>query len=260
MPEWYFRRGAMKAATDDRMEAASSSCTRWGIGFAGLVIAGVVAEFVIAGVHPPYDSFLEQWGSAVADALVAIGVAGEVAFGMWDGHIQTEIRRRSNDRLKEALTRAAAAEEALIEYRRTRRELLKSDPTNVVRLVEAIKPFAGTRFDIGQAGGNVREQWDFLWDIEPLFNEAGWIFVDWTGPQFIGRLNWTMTQHAYGITNVLNVSIESYPQVRDALLPAAEALADALNRIGIAAIVEPAVISSTSANADVLHFLVGEKR
>jgi len=64
----------------------------------------------------------------------------------------------------------------------------------------------------------------------------------------------------YGVANVLNISIELSPENRDALLPAANALADALNGIGIAAVVEATIISSASENANALHFLVGEKR
>jgi hypothetical protein len=84
-------------------------------------------------------------------------------------------------------------------------------------------------------------------------------FVDWIGPQIFGKVNWTMQQHVYGVANVLNVSIELSPEKRDELLPAANALAEALNGIGLAATVEPHVISGTSATTDAIHVLVGDK-
>lgn len=95
--------------------------------------------------------------------------------------------------------------------------------------------------------------------LEPLFAKAGWIFVDWVGPQTFRKLNWTMEPHVYGVANVLNVSIELSPETREKLLPAAEALAAGLKEIGIAAQVEDHPISGTSNNADTIHVLVGSK-
>jgi hypothetical protein len=68
-----------------------------------------------------------------------------------------------------------------------------------------------------------------------------------------------MESHTYGLANVLNVSIELNPETREKLLPAAEALAAGLNRIGIVAQVEDRPISGTSNNADAVHVLVGIK-
>lgn len=116
-PEWYLRRGTIKVATDDILETASSSCERWGIGCAGLVVAGVIAEFVIAGIHPLYDSFLEQWGTATAGALVALGIVGEVIFGRVDARYQTELRKRSNDKLSNAIERASILEKEAADAR-----------------------------------------------------------------------------------------------------------------------------------------------
>jgi hypothetical protein len=41
-------------------------------------VAGLLVEVVIAAAHPPYDSFFENWGTVIADSLVALGVGGEV--------------------------------------------------------------------------------------------------------------------------------------------------------------------------------------
>lgn len=71
----------------------------------------VVAEFAIAAIHPSYNSFLEQWGSAVADAGIAFGIVGEVLFSRKDARIQTELRSRSNKKLADAEIAAATATE-----------------------------------------------------------------------------------------------------------------------------------------------------
>jgi hypothetical protein len=98
-------------ATDDAIEEASSSCERWEWGCAALVVVSVIVEFVVASVHPSYDSPWNRWGSSIADALIALGIVGEVLFGGADGRYQTELRRRSNKRLGEAQERAASADQ-----------------------------------------------------------------------------------------------------------------------------------------------------
>src|ERR1700683_462713 len=107
LPEWYLPKGTMNAS-DAQLEGASSSCERWGMGFAGIVVVSVIAELIIAWAQPSYLSFLTY--SAVADAAVAIGIAGEVLIGtIWNNHIQTELRRRSNAQLASAIESAAEA-------------------------------------------------------------------------------------------------------------------------------------------------------
>jgi hypothetical protein len=57
---------------------------------------------------------------------------------------------------------------------------------------------------------------------------------------------------------VINVSLEVRPQYRDWLLPAAEALADALRAIGIEATTTDN--NNGSQNDDAVHVIVGPKR
>jgi hypothetical protein len=156
----------------------------------------------------------------IGAAAVLIGTIGSIKIGA--------IREQfSNERIaaNEAATARAIAESdiakaenaktelKLLEYRRTRREILGMRG-NADAFVERIAPFRGTKFDIGHAREG-REQWDFLWDLEPLLDKAGWVFIDWQGPQMFPKLNWTMKPHWYGIANVLNVAIELDPERRD---------------------------------------------
>jgi hypothetical protein len=165
------------------------------------------------------------------------------------------------------LEKEAAALKLELERLSTPRVRLMTPEASAV-LLEKLKPFAGTKFDIGHAQSG-REQWDFLWVLEPIFQQAGWEFIDWNpGPLplpgqaragvFV-KLNWTMRTHVYGIANVSNVSVELSPELREQLLPAAEALVSALNEVGIAAVVEHQPISAVSATKDAIHFLVGDR-
>jgi hypothetical protein len=108
-PAWYLRRGTMNA-TDNMLDKASSSCERWEIGCAAVVVLSVAAEFALASIHPPYDSSWNRWGSSIFDAAIALGIVGEVIFGRLDARIQTELRRRSNDKLSDAINRLAQVE------------------------------------------------------------------------------------------------------------------------------------------------------
>jgi hypothetical protein len=112
LPAWYLPKGTIYA-TKNQLEEASSSCELWGVGCGGLVVIAVIAEFVLATLHPPYDSPSERWGSAVADALIALGIVGEVSFSIWDGRIQTELRNRSNKRVEAAERTLAEATDRL---------------------------------------------------------------------------------------------------------------------------------------------------
>lgn len=102
------------------------------------MVSAVIVEFVIAAVHPSYNSLFERLGSAIADAVIALGIVGEVIFSNRDSKLQTELRKRSNDRLKEAETLLAIAIE-----RSTGRRL---SPEQSEAITRAMRPsFASIR-------------------------------------------------------------------------------------------------------------------
>ena len=250
----------------------------------------------LVAVEPSLLEWAEYWypiswkGVLVGGLITAIGACATIAFLLLQWRTTTireeqsdwrttvleaetakarEGTAKANERIAElvnqseqlrkdtelAAARAAEAELKLAEFRKGR----SIGPLEADKIIASLKPFAGTKFDIGHAPSG-REQWDFLWLLEPVFPKADWVFVNWEGPQKFSKLNWTMEWHWYGVANVLNVSIELTPEHRSKLLPAAEALAKVLNDIGIAAEVEDHPISGTSATADAIHILVREKR
>jgi hypothetical protein len=141
-------------AHDDELEESIESCETWEWYGGGLVVIGVFATVAIAAWHPLYNSWLEQWGSAISDSLVAIGVAVEIRFGQMAGLRHNELRRRSdiivataNERAAEASQRARDAELrlALLEKKVTPRVV--SDESGRT-ITERIAPFALTKFSI----------------------------------------------------------------------------------------------------------------
>jgi hypothetical protein len=209
----------------------------------------------------------------VGAVLVVLGVAFEL-LGDWfstplsqkvDDARNAEIAALNNEtarlsadaetaraQIANANARAAEAELRLVEFRRPR----GVTPEQADSIVEKIKPFAGTKFDVGHSTED-REQWDFLWRLEPAISKAGWVHIDWEGGMAFKKNAWP-GNHWYGIMAVINVSIELHPESREKLLPAAEALAAALNGIGITA--TAGEFNNSSTNADAIHVLIGPKR
>jgi hypothetical protein len=88
---------------------------------------------------------------------------------------------------------------------------------NEDRIIDALKPFAGTKFDSGTSGTG--EVADFWWHLEQAIVVAGWIHLPWADlSQFRHIQNPLPPSGGVGATNV-EVHIRS--EERDALEPAA---------------------------------------
>ena len=133
-----------------------------------------------------------KFGQLVAFFLVAIGVAAEFA-GEWASRPLEKIIDDARELEMEHLKRVTTPRVNLL------------TPEALTSIIEKIKPFHGTKFDIGHAQTG-HEQWDFLWQLEPIFPKAGWEFVNWVGPQTFSKSNWTMQPHVYGIAKVSSSS------------------------------------------------------
>jgi hypothetical protein len=116
-PAWRLRNGVANAS-GERLESASESAERWGWGGGGLVLLGIIGEFIIAIFNPPFGTFPERWGSPVCDLLIGLGVAGEIMFSRIGHNLEREMTRRSNERAAQAeretrLIRARVADRIL---------------------------------------------------------------------------------------------------------------------------------------------------
>jgi len=162
----------------------------------------------------------------------------------------------------EANARAAEANkkvlEAQIELARFRAPRLPTAEEQAL-VTEKLKPFAGTEFDTGLAA-NSGEQADFLWRLEPAIMAAGWVHVHWVGPPWLGPTT-VITQGPRPLSGSVaasNVEIHIHPGEESRLMPAAAALASALNEIGIAAAIVQ--FNTLNASPNAIHVLIGEKR
>ena len=199
--------------------------------------------------------FWEKVGT-VAFFVLVLSIAAEFIAERLAAPHKEKLEHAREERIAAANERAAKAELALVEYRKSRSDRVAAAATDVA---EKLTPFAGTKFDFGHGPEGFREQWDFAWRFEPVLIKAGWSFTDWLGGTMIAKLNdWSSGRRIYGITNVVNVSLEMHTDDEAALSPAARALADALNAAGIAA--SAGGNNNTSANRGVIHILIGEKQ
>jgi hypothetical protein len=136
------------------------------------------------------------------------------------------------------------------------RDYPSSDQLNL--LVSKISPFAGTQFDIAGSGNNDRALEDFVGLLETL-SKAGWEQIDWIwdteGDTF--QMPFLSSKHRYGVrTGITNVVVQA--AMYGDKNAAADALANALNEIGIPATREFA--NNTNSNRNAVHLLIGPKR
>ena len=253
-PAWHLPNGTIKAS-DIELEKSIESCERWAWFGGGLVIVGVAAEVAIAAIHPPYDSLLEQWGSSLANSLVAIGVGHEIIFSRMAGLRQNELKRRSDELVAVANARAEEAnqkaQEAALELARYRQPR-SFTRDQLYRIAEKLKPYAGMQF-AGATVGRDPEILAFLQYIEAALTLADWREIDWHVSQGITRsAGRTTIGTNISVSNVLvTFPFDGVPKSVEA---AAVALADALVSEGFTA-----KAGLDMNNKGVVHVMVGPK-
>lgn len=205
LPDWYLPDGA-KNASENELEAASSSCEVWSKWSGVLVAAAVVFEFVIAWVHPSYNSSLEGWGSFWADVGVFAGIIGEIFFSNTDSKIQTELRDRSNARVKAATIAAGEAHEraatAELETEKLRAQFswrrLSAGQIEKFLALLADKPKFSIRIEYV---GNDPESNSFAHEIGGLFKTSGWK-VGYTSASYAGAVTFGLCVPLYAPPNL----------------------------------------------------------
>jgi hypothetical protein len=214
---------------------------------AGLIIVGLLVE--IAAVFVFQKPWVESVVSISANALIVIGVWGELFF-------ERRSKEAGDKLVTAALERAAKAENDLIEFRTPRRAKIRPQ---IDALAEQLKPFAGTKFDIG-FGGSDGEQADCCWDIEEVLEKANWHQEPWgkvtAGPAAINDRG--LLRPYAGNVAATNVEIHIEPEWRQSLLPPAKALISALNGTGVKASAVP--FNARSVNPLIVKYINPQKR
>jgi hypothetical protein len=239
--------------------AKNESRAQWG---GAAVVFGLVIEVVLAATYPHGKSIIEEWGPVVADALVALGVAAEILFAAKARSKAEALQRLSDEKVSEANARAAEAnqkaQEAILELAELRAPRALT-PEQRGRIVDKLKPFSGTEYDIA-VNSIDPEVLNFVFIVELILSTAGLTELNWQGPltaQVLTREGRPFINLSASVTNVMiGVHVNQPPKHFECAL----ALSDALMAEGIDATAKwltPGPGSSTNANA--IHIFIGRK-
>lgn len=215
-----------------------------------LIFFGIVCEAALLLIFPGRRSGFELWGAFAADLAIGMGLIIEYVCIIATIKASGQLKAESDAKLAEALDRASNAESKLVEFRTARRMLMTNKARSEV--VNKLQRFSGTNFD-GGVSSFESEQVDILWDLEEVLSLAGWQQLPWPRPDITRSL-----RPAAGLVAAQNVEIQLDPSWRLAGLPAAGALIDALNDIGIEA--REAPFNTPNTNVQAVHVVVGPKR
>jgi hypothetical protein len=92
-----------------------------------VLVGGLVIEVALALKFATGFPIIDELLSPIATALVLLGVYGEIHFAGRAARAQKRLLSRTDERLTEALNRAAQSERELIDFRRPRRRLMTQE-------------------------------------------------------------------------------------------------------------------------------------
>jgi hypothetical protein len=237
-------------------ESAQGSAERWS-GHATLVILlGILIEIGVILGYPHGASDWEKGSAIGADVLIGLGLLAEYVCIRVTILASALIKEESDRKLREALSRAARAEEELIRLRTPRRTIIEGKESSVT---ERLNAFPNVVFDAA-IGPNDKEVEDFLWTLEPILWAANWQQIDWVyRPGLLGVPRGASGRPLVGKVAAFNVSVQiANPEQSPELVAAATGLVSALNEVGIDA--QMHVYNILNASPSAMHVLVGPKR
>jgi hypothetical protein len=217
----------------------------WADRIARLILVGLIVD--IGAAFAFRKSLLESSVSIIADALIAIGVWGELWFEKRAKTAADGIVAQANARAAEANARA---EEAKLELARltTPRTLTAEQQSE---LTEKVRPFAGTPFVLFIQPDP--EPLNLANQIAQALVAAGW---EWRPAQALPTLN-RPGKPGVGMTTASGVFVQMHSSKRSEWEAAVLAAANAIHSFGIAARAEE--LTDDSINAATVYLRVGAK-
>jgi hypothetical protein len=219
---------------------------------AGVLVVGLAAELVNAAI---WFEGAKTVAEMFAVSLIVLGVAGEVWFGnrarVAGDKQMTQYRARvaeANARAEEANQKA---QEAALELARLKTPRTIS-PEQRAQIVEAIRPFAGTPFDLSLSPNP--EPLALMGQVEDVLMEAGW---DWRPVRQLIAFN-RPGKPAVAMHTGEGIQVLIASSKKAEWEPAVVALANALVVIGIERVVAHEA-DDGSADAEAIHIRIGIK-
>ena len=246
--------GRIKPANSDKNGSGDLKSTYEGNStraerLAFLILFGLAVEIVAVFILG--KDWLESILTVASTALILIGVWGELFFERRAREAGDRMIADAEARAAEALRDAARANLELAKFR-SRRTLRPDQLTLIGNRIRSFRP----KWDMGIADRNDEEQVNFAAALGN-FIHAFWVSQLWKG----GRIDVVVpSPGTVGLVMASDVSIQIHPDHEASLRTAGEALASALQEVGIAAAVERYSLYGYNTNNDSIHVLIGPKR
>jgi hypothetical protein len=199
------------------------------------------------------------WNLQLISSLL---VGATFIIGFWTVRVGWRVNRRqatelasANQQAAQANERAAKAQLALEKFKAPR----TLTPEQRGRIVDKLKPFSGTEYDITISESDP-EILSFVLTLERVLSTAGWTELDWkgTGEALIRGGKQPLIRLGVSISNVvIGAHFDQPPKLFEFAL----ALSDALEAEGVTATAQRHIgheMSSTNANA--IHIMIGRKQ
>jgi len=253
------------------------------------VVAGLLIEVCLAWKYRGHATWMENWGPIFADALIALGVFGEIYFAGRVSKSEKALRRISDEKVAEANARAAEAQletarlrthnaliaDALLATARAGRDNAlaaaairttteqlalaqglvasenMSEAARAFLTIKKITSFAGKQFDAVVTSTDI-ELGTLLGSLKAALKTAGWIEVETNGT----TIQQGAQQSSAGGPALVTVQVD--PSKISELWEAAQALTSALNANGIEALANQTRAPENSP-ANAIHILIGPK-
>lgn len=186
---------------------------------------------------------IEHWSFLAVVVFLAI----EFAALKFAAPYREKLENAREERIAAANERAAKSELELARYRAPR----EISDEQKAKIIEAIKPFAGAKFDMTSQQDfeplNLRRR------LEGILIEAGWEQIDWAGMGF----GFTEGGKQFGTNTAAGVLVTILPEEVPALSPAVLALINSLVDCDITAAGQAG--PANASNAGTIHLHVGRK-
>ncbi len=229
----------------DSLKSRYERNSAWADRVARLILLGLAIDII--AVFVLQKSWLESFLGVSANALIALGVWGELWFEKRAKEAGDGIVAEANARAAEANARA---QEATLELARLRTPRVLS-PDQLSQLIDAAKPFAVVPFDVFIQPE--KEPLDLANHIAEALRTAGWNWLAVPSPIALNRPN----KPSIGMTTFVGLAVQVHHSRIDEWREPALAIGNALHAAGIETLVQE--ITDDSVSVSPVHIRVGAK-
>jgi hypothetical protein len=241
-----------------------------------IAAAIIITIALIAVIGSQYDMKLSReaaewvstWSNTVLIVSAALGVASTILV-VWTGNVKEEYLKfdvaHAGENAANAIERAAVLEKDAAEARLETQRIIERLAPRIIdqhqqsRIVDKLRSFAGTEFDVSIRGADPEVD-SLLEQIEAILEAAGWKQIAWQSAPVGAAVSAFKRPNKLlvGEVNVSGIVVQMHAEQAEMLKYPGLALAEALLTEGIQARAEPGS-GFENGNTKALHVLIGKK-